>query len=222
MENTNFNKFVIILFLLLLTAPSFVWKSIENNMSIVSVENRALAEKPTLNIKNIDEYPQNMEAYINDHLPFRNIMITLKNNFDYCFFSSTSNNKVIIGKEEWLFYNSVSDGDPIACYKGENLLSESQLKQIANNLTITKDNLATQGCQLVIFIAPNKERVYSEYMPNYYGVPATEYQAKQIVDYINQNTDVSIVYPYERLMEVKDELGSSRPLYYKADTHWNS
>ena len=65
-----------------------------------------------------------------------------------------------------MFYSFVSDGDPVSCYMGTNLLTEDDLKAIADNCVSQRDFLAEQGKEFVIFIAPNKERIYSEYMPD--------------------------------------------------------
>ena len=75
--------------------------------------------------------------------------------------------------------------------------------------------------EFIIFIPPNKERVYSEYMPDYYGEPAEMYPVRQIVEYLRAHTDVKVVYPYLALMDAKAALGSDINLYYKTDTHWN-
>lgn|GEM_PF-5871751 len=86
------------------------------------------------------------------------------------------------GKEQddWLFYANTSDGDPISCYQGTNLFSEEDLKNIVQNCINQRDFLEVQGKEFAIFIAPNKERVYSEYMQDKYGEPAENYRALQV------------------------------------------
>ena len=76
-----------------------------------------------------------------------------------------------------------------------------------------------QGKEFVIFIAPNKERVYSEYMPYYFGQPSENYRALQVYQYLKENTDIRIVYPYDELMQAKKDVDVN--IYYKTDTHWN-
>ena len=89
-----------------------------------------------------------------------------------------------MGKDGWLFYNNQNDGDPLAQYKGKCLFSNEELELIADNLSVTQVNLAKEGREFVLFIAPNKERVYSEYMPEYYGEPAEIYAALQVITYL--------------------------------------
>lgn len=73
----------------------------------------------------------------------------------------------ILVKNGWLFYNGIQDGNPIACYKGEDRLIDEQLANIAATLVTSRDNLLKEGIEFVIFIAPNKERIYQEDMPSY-------------------------------------------------------
>ena len=83
------------------------------------------------------------------------------------------------------------------------VLNEKQLAKIKDNMMKTKENLQKDGIAFAIIIPPNKERVYPEFMPWYYKAPAPDYAALQIYRYLKENTDVSIVYPYEELMKAK-------------------
>lgn len=192
---------------------------LEKYVDSTNYENRTLAERPVLSIENYDTFPEEYEAYLNDNLPFRNYLITMNSAIDYFIFHRPSNKRVIVGEDNWLFYANKRDGNPVGCYQGTNLLSEKKLQAIAQNCMDMKNFLNSQGKEFVIFIAPNKERIYSEYMPDQYGVPAEQYRALQVVQYLRENTDVRVVYPYEELMEAKKDLKQN--IYYKTDTHWN-
>ena len=77
-----------------------------------------------------------------------------------------------------------------ASYKGEDLLTEDELASIAETLCISRDNLASEGCDFIIYIAPNKERIYADELPDYYGDPADEHAALQIYSYLKTHTDI--------------------------------
>lgn len=213
-------KILIILFLLTIGTPYLVWPVARNYVDSENYEKRELAALPTFETNTIEDFPMAMENYINDHLPFRNQMIRVYNVIQYYAFHTPTNNRVLIGKDDWLFYNDSSDGDPIGHYRGKTLFSEEELEKIAENMIVTRDNLAKEGCEFVIFAAPNKERIYAEYMPNIYGKPAEQYALLQVVEYLKKNTDIRIVYPYEELIKAKETLNDML-LYHKTDTHWN-
>ena len=49
-------------------------------------------------------------------------------------------------RQDGTYVNSdASDGDPIACYQGENLLSEEELKELADNCMAQKEYLESLG-----------------------------------------------------------------------------
>lgn len=159
------------------------------------------------------------KGYKTDNIPFKNQLIAINNSIDYFVFRKASDERVILGEDEWLFYDFKDDGDPIGCYQGTNLFTEADLLAIKNNCIAQRDFLASQGKEFVIFIAPNKERVYYEHLPDRYEKPAEMYRALQVVEYLRENTDLRVVYPYEELMETKKILEEN--IYYKTDSHWN-
>lgn len=182
-------------------------------------ENRQKAAMPELSLATYSSFPTAFAEYLEDRLPFRNELMTLNSAMEYYLFHRSTSDNVLIGKEGWLFYVSKGDGDPIGSYQGTNLLSEDELAVMAENLVFWRDYLAERGMEFVLFLAPNKERMYSEYMPDSYGDPAEEYKVKQVVEYLRANTDLRVVYPYEELMQAKEAVAEN--IYYKTDSHWN-
>lgn len=146
-------------------------------------------------------------------------MITLNSAIDYFCFNKSTKDYVIVGKDNWLFYSRLSDGNSISCYQGTNLYSKETLAVIAENLVNQRDFLREQGVEFVLFIAPNKERIYYDEMPNQYGKPADMYAVKQLVEYLADHTDLRVVYPYDELMDARSRIDEN--IYYKTDTHWN-
>ncbi len=221
MKEKKAGKIIILVsFVVLICLSKGIWIMSEKYLDTTNYENRELATRPEISVDNYMSYSTEYTEYFNDSLQFRNYLISLNTSIDRFVFKKSSNKDVIVGNDNWLFYASVTDGDPIACYQGANLLSDEELEAIAQNCIKQRDYLAEQGIEMVIFIAPNKERIYSEYMPKRFGEPAENYCALQIFDYLKENTDLRVVYPYEELMNAKNNL--SENIYYKADTHWNS
>lgn len=109
------------------------------------------------------------EDMLGDHAAFRNQFMTLNAAFNYRLFGTVQSSEVLLGREEWLFYKNVSDSRSLDDYQGLNPYSPDQLGRIAADLSALQQLLAQRGVQLVLLVAPNKEGVYSEYMPA--GVP---------------------------------------------------
>lgn len=166
-------KYVMLIIFLVLTAGTWVlWPVSKNHLDTENHENRALSEFPEVAGTSPRDFISGLQTYFNDRLPFKKQLVAMNSAIDYYGFHSSSSSKVIVGKNEWLFYNDPQDGNQIACYKGEDRLTNEQLANIAATLVTSRDNLLKEGIEFVIFIAPNKERIYQEDMPSYYGKPA--------------------------------------------------
>ncbi len=183
--------FYIAIFFILVMVPVLLYSVIGKKLDTTSYENRKLATMPALSVKTVSTFPSSFENYFNDNLPFKNQLVFLNGLFDYKIFKTSSSESVIVGKKGWLFYKGaqVNDEDPVSDYNGSNLFTDDQLKAISKNMLAARDELASRNIDFVIMIAPNKERVYSEYMPAAYGKPAAWGRMAQVVDYLRNNTD---------------------------------
>ena len=74
--------------------------------------------------------------------------------------------------------------------------------------------------KFIFFLAPNKETIYREKLPESETVVTDETEAFQLINYLKEHTDISVVWPYEELMEAKADGGMW--IYSKLDTHWGN
>lgn len=187
-------------------------------------ENRALAPSPLEAINEGAEFSSAVDAYISDRLGFRNQMLTARRLLNARVFRDAPDKRVIVGEDGWLFYHAEENGDgnTMHQYLGSFLYSDEQLQQIAENLERTRAYLAERGCEFVLMIAPNKETVYADRMPVKYRLLRGDNQSctVQLIDYLRQNTDLRIVWPYEELMSFRREHPDT-DIYLRLDTHWN-
>lgn len=210
---------ILIAYFVMICLSKVIWLFCQDHFDSENYENRELAARPVLTLDHYGTFASDYTAFFNDHLQFRNILISLNSTIDYFCFGRSSSDYVIVGADHWLFYSREGDGDPVGCYQGTNLLSEEELEELAENCCMQRDYLLSKGKEFVIFIAPNKERMYPEYMPKRYGKPAEQYRALQIYEYLKEKTDLRVVYPYTELTDARSKL--EERIYYKTDTHWN-
>lgn len=120
---------------------------------------------------------------------------------------------VLFGRFDWLFYTG---DNSIEYYTGSNIPDEETLADYAQKVNTLQALCDARGVQLCILFAPNKEQVYSEFMPTYEIVD--EYKkVPRLVDYLRANTAAHVVYPLEEMKAY----GKYYRTYYKYDTHWN-
>ncbi len=122
-------------------------------------------------------------------------------------------NGTVFGRDDWMFCNY---DNSIGYYCGTNIMSEQQMKDKLTLMNRLQQICDSRGIQLEFMIAPNKEQVYSEYMPTY-TIENTYKRVPRFVDYVRQNSSVKIIYPIEELCAAKATMST----YYKYDSHWN-
>ena len=134
-------------------------------------------------------------------------------NSDEAYLPPRELNGTVFGRDDWMFCNY---DNSIEYYCGSNIMTEQQMKDKLSLMLKLEQICDAKGIQLQFMIAPNKEQVYSEYMPSY-NVETDYKRVQHFVDYVKQNSEVGIIYPLAELKEAKNE----RSVYYKYDTHWN-
>ncbi len=212
------NKLYIAFVVSFLFWPTVIYHFMSPRIEIKNTENRILAEKPTLSIDNFYEFSQLYEEYFNDHFAFRSNLIKLNSQIDYGLFKRVDNPNVLIGKYGWLFFNPGDAASPIDNYKGFYTFSENDLFTIKNKLENFRDLLENQGIQFYLLIAPDKEQIYSEFLPDYILQYKNQSKADVLCRYLNENSDIQLIFPKEKLLDTKKDA----PVYYMLDTHWNN
>mgnify|MGYP001071644129 FL=1 len=129
------------------------------------------------------------------------------------YFPAREMNGTIFGRDDWMFCNY---DNSIAYYCGSNLMSEQQMKDKLSLMQKLQNICDSRGVQLQFMIAPNKEQVYSEYMPTY-TIENSYKRVPGFIDYVKRNSSVKIIYPIDELCAAKSTMST----YYKYDTHWN-
>ena len=210
-------SFILIIFLCFLIMPNIIYNLFYDKFDHNNYDNRVLDQKPNLSFYNLSEYPNLYDKYFNDYIPFRNELIQLKNIIDIRIFKNIISDKVILGKEKWLFLKT---SKLIDNYIGldEYYFSNKELEELKDNLLYIRDKLKDNNMDFVFMICPNKEFIYTNYMPNYLKRNREMNFTEEIVKYIKENTDIKIFYPKDELIKYKDKY----QLYYKYDHHWNA
>ena len=207
----------VVCFLALILIPRAVWTFTAEQFETAVTENTVVTQMPELTKDNWKTYGSALEDYYNSNVPFRSQLIMANSLLNLNLLKERFiNEKVVIGDDNWLFYCEETN---IEDYKGTNLYNEEELAAIAQNLIRNRDELAARGSEFVLFIAPNKETIYSEHLPSYIQEmkKGEMTRARQVVEYLRNNTDLRVVYPEEELLKYKDQYS----LYWHYDTHWN-
>lgn len=202
---------------LLMVLGGFVVNCFVSNTFLL--DNRPLFKKPT---KFTSNFAKDFEQYYNDTFAGRKKLVKKFSKLKLKLGLDTG--YTINGLDGWMFYDSakVPDGYTLIDYYGEVSFSPEEEKQMAEGIEKAKDFYAKRGIDYIIAVVPNKEGLYSEYMPlrmqnaRISDVSRTD---RAIVD-IKERTNVPIINWRFPLNEAKKKI--SYPLYFKMDSHWNN
>ena len=115
-----------------------------------------------------------VSAWVNDHFFLRQELISANNAMTAALFRTSGEDSVILGKDGWLYYGSTLDD-----YTGLNGMTERELYSAAKNIALMAEYCANQGRDFRFMIAPNKNSLYPEHMPDY-GVKADLHDAHRL------------------------------------------
>lgn len=226
-KKIDINICLVMIFLLILFFPLMA-KELSlgvQTQEMMSRENRLLPEFPPLiggrfHYANVKRFPERMENYLTDTLPFRSQIIS---GIVQKMRESTQRQigRGVFGINGWL-YDNVKDGYSVNDFLGMFPLSEEDFIRHFTILNEKRMHFEFLGIKYYFFIAPNKTSVYPEFLPEDIqfakGDSRLEQYMRHYYEYIIQH-DVPdfIIVPTEALRQNKrDEF-----LYYPKDTHWN-
>ncbi|MCF0111155.1 MAG: hypothetical protein HUJ58_04580 [Erysipelotrichaceae bacterium] len=135
--------------------------------------------------------------------------------FTYYMTGEIASSQVLLGNDGWLFYQSKTDGDSIADFKGTNMYTSRQLESMAQETLNVQNKLESMGIRFALFVPPNKENVYFEKMPENY-IHCEKTRTDILVSYLQENS-INAISPKNNLVENS----SNTQVYYSYDTHWN-
>lgn len=205
---------LVFLFLIFVPCTLFFANITSNSES----EKRTLAEKPGLpkSPKEILLYPKNYEKYINDNFYFKQRLVSLNNFMHKKLFNRLQGGEVIVGIDGWLFYKGDDRKQVIEDLVGKTKFSSIEIDNIFSTLSSYKSYSNAIGAEFLVVIAPNKETIYTEYLPQrIIKTPLTK---------IDQIFKKLSDYPELKILDLRNHLLNAKnieQIYYKTDTHWN-
>ncbi|WP_131782172.1 DHHW family protein [Legionella gresilensis] len=216
MENLNkeqfFNYLLVLFFIMLLTLPLIGIKL----TSVDAAEQRVHNKRPKLILsrEGFKLFPHDFEAYFNDNFGFRSYFLDLYNQAVHYLFKESGSPRVIVGKNDWLFY---SDDRSLEDIQGKEHLSPEELEKWALTIKERGTWLASKGIKYRFVIPPDKHSIFSEYLPaSHKRHNFSRFQ--ELMTYLGSNP-----YVIDLLPILKENKTPDRPkLYFRTDTHWTS
>lgn len=173
--------------------------------------NEVLAGRPSVTTRSGElnlSFLSDVSDYIADRFAFRQELATAWAGVNAKLLGTSVEEQVILGSDGWLYFS-----DTLPDYTGQGM-SDTELRYLANDLALMQEYIESQGKHFIFTVAPNKNSIYSEHMPEYIENRRSESNAARMGAYLDA---AGVNY-----LDLFDILGNEENLYYKTDTHWNS
>jgi hypothetical protein len=173
--------------------------------------------KPVFSIDSIKTltFQKQFEDYENNNFGFRPFLVRAKNSFDYLLFKELSLEDNVAGKDDFIFSRSSVERTLGISYNGKEK-NEYSVSRILN----MSQGLDKKGCKLLVVLAPSKESIIPEYLPE-------QYKNKQKVntDYNDLATgikkaEIPLVDLCAYFKQMKDTFAYG--LFTKTGFHWSA
>lgn len=150
-----------------------------------------------------------------DHYEGRMNRIELYNKVLYTLLDGRTFSNVLRGNDGWLFYTDEGNMDD---YQNAHPFSPADLEEIGDKLASVQKRMDNEGILFLVAVAPNKETIYPEYLPDSIQKIGGRSRLDQLLGYLEDTgSHVNVLDLRPALLEKKDEYS----LYYRTDSHWN-
>lgn len=209
-----YKNILLALMMLLLWLPM-----IQNKLDFANVKPlEGDVQYPSEGVSNIEnwfsgEYQQRQETYLNSAFGFRNLCIRINNQIAYSIFNKPNANKVIVGKDQYLFEEYYID-----TYMGADFLGVDSIDRITRKLKFVSDTLKKLNKTLLVVFAAGKASFYPEFIPAEYKPVNDNTNYKQFTRSVQQ-AGLNVIDFNRWFMDHKNT--SKYPLYPKYGIHWS-
>lgn len=146
---------------------------------------------------------------------FRNALVLAHGRASLGLFAKTANEKVVIGKNDWLFLRSEGALD---AHRRLRPFPAQLLDVLVATLDSQQRWLAARGIPYLLVLVPAKHSVYSEQLPDWAAPVRARSRTDELAAALAERTQVELLDLRETLLEAKRD----ERIYHRTDTHWNS
>jgi hypothetical protein len=178
-----------------------------------AAENRVLAPAPRWeDLKRPLKLSRLLETYVNDHFGLRDRLVRLNAVARHAL-GVSSNPQVAIGRDGWLFYTAERIMEQ---HTGQDVFTPAELERWVAQMQADRDWLARRGIPFFIVLAPDKNTIYPEMIPQYPHPPGTVTRADQVAARL-KGTAIPFIDPRAAIIAAKAQ---HPDIYPKGDSHW--
>ena len=162
------------------------------------------------------------DLWFADRIGIRYPLIYAGTNFHIGLLHRPLDRHIFFGRDGWMYWTDDRDTTPatMSDSRGKLRFSANEVRRIDTQLRAAHDRLAGCGIPSAVFVAPNKQSIYGEFLiPIDSAAPVTRFDA--LLSELSAPARNMIVDPRPLMREAKRAHAPIR-LYNKTETHWNA
>ncbi len=182
-------------------------------------ENRTPARypDPIEGFSSLSKYPHDFEAWFDDRFGLRDKLLRGHQSVRHFVFHCEMSPTLIEGKKNWLFFGA---DHSIEVQRGVMPFGADDLERWRKDIEARRDWLRTLGIEYVFVIAPNKQSVYPELMPDELRELGPT-RLDQLAAYMKARSDARFLDLRAALVAEKAHDSGDDCVYYPLGSHWS-
>lgn len=158
-------------------------------------------------------------GYLEHHYNLRGLLITWSSYLDtFVLASTSSSSQVVAGKDHWLFLAQDGARNILEDARSPYPLPKNAVGLIAQEMERRREWLAARGIRYLVIVAPNKNTVYPEKLPDALRPAFADEHLARFVAFVRAHTKVDIVDVTPAVIAEKEKA----QVFYSTDSHWNA
>lgn len=182
-------------------------------------EKRELAPSPSVSGSTAEwtAFPRAFDRWLSDHVGLRNTLLAVDSRIKVQLLGTPPGPavEVLIGRHGWLYYTG---GYGLEYAQRTNPLSARDLHRWCQVMEARQQWLAARGIRFLFVLAPNKETVYPEHLPQWLRGMERPSRADQLLGALRDRTGVVVLDLRPVLLEARKE----HRVFSITDSHWSS
>ena len=155
------------------------------------------------------DYLTKLTDYVEDRFFLRQDLVTAWSALNQRLLHTSIADNVLLGKDGWLYF-----GETLDDYTGAAPMTAGETAAAAHNLALVSEYCAGQGAAFLFTIAPNKNSIYPQHMPDL-PVFSEHKNAEALAEALAEE---GVAY-YDLFTALRSQ---EETLYFRQDSHWNS
>lgn len=195
--------------ILILMAAAFLVRGVPPQLQ----EGRVLAGPPAWSGGKLDDLRRQTDAWVADRFPTRPYLIGWLN-FARLTFGDSGSDRVIAGREGWLFYN---DGSKLGPARGQPPLTDADAAEWLRGLSGRIEALQADGVAYLVVVPPAKETIYPQFGPAWYAGPNPRRTSLRLAGLAARTAPGHVLHLRDPVQAVA---ASGTQAFSRHDTHW--